>query len=202
MSKMSPLQLGLKLNLPAESIAALKNFVVSEETAVRLKEAFGKGPEVFEAEARKEENADLLVLALYLRWAMDTHFLYAIRGMNWDIFFATFRDMTQAAREFTEQTGKPGLKNWAWIGYAIKMQLFRLGKLQFRPNVLRSALEMNGEVYPAGTKVLEVYFPTGETLDDEAVEENLARGKEFFSNYYRQEYELFECHTSFYRSAM
>lgn len=200
MSKMSPLQLGQKLNLPAVSLEALKDYVIPEETAGRLKEAFGKGPEIFEMEARKEENSDLLVLALYLRWSMDTHFMYAIRGMNWDIFFETFRDLTQAAAEFTAQTGKPGLKNWAWIGYAIKMQLFRLGKLQFRSNVLESELEMNGETYPAGTKVLEVYFPVGESLDDEAVEENLTRGKEFFSRYYRQEYELFLCHSSFYRS--
>lgn len=202
MSKMSPLQLGQKLKLPAVSIEALKNFVIPEETAARLKEAFQKGPEVFEAEARREENADLLVLGLYLRWAMDTHFVYAIRGMNWDIFFDTFRDLTEAAAEFTEQTGKAGLKNWAWIGYAIKMELFRLGKLEFRSNILRSELEMNGETYPAGTKVLEVYFPMGESLDDEAVEENLTRGKEFFSRYYRQEYELFLCHSSFYRSVM
>ena len=202
MSKMTPLQLGQKLDLPTETIEALRNFVVPEETAVRLKEAFGKGPEVFETEARREPDSDLLVLALYLRWAMDTHFMYAIRGISWDIFFDTFRDLTLAGREFTKQTGKPGLKNWAWIGYAIKMQLFRLGSLQFRPNVLEAELAMDGEVYPAGTKVLEVYFPLGETLDDEAVEESLALGKEFFSRYYRQEYELFLCHSSFYRSAM
>lgn len=202
MSKMTPVQLGQKLGLPAESIEALRNFKIPEETAARLKDAFGKGPEAFEAEARREENADLLVLALYLRWAMDTHFVYAIRGIDWDIFFDTFRDMTDACVEFTKQTGKPGLKNWAWIGYAIKMELFRLGKLEFRPNVLNAELAMDGEVYPAGTKVLEVYFPVGETLDDETVDDSLAWGKEFFSRYYRQEYELFLCHSSFYRSAM
>lgn len=199
MSKMSPLQLGQKLNLPAVSLEALKNFIIDEAVAARLKEAFAKGPEAFETEARKEENADLLVLALYLRWSMDTHFMYAIRGMNWDIFFDTFRDFTRAAEEFTARTGEPGLNNWTWIGYAIKMQLFRLGRLQFRGSTLDSALEMNGEIYPAGTKVLEVYFPLGESLDDEALDENLERGKTFFSRYYRQDYELFLCHSSFYR---
>ena len=80
------------------------------------------------------------------------------------------------------------------------MQLFRLGKLEFRPNVLKEELMMEGQNYPAGTKVLEVWFPGDESLDDDTIEETLARGKEFFETYYRQEYEIFLCHSSFYRS--
>ena len=131
---------------------------------------------------------------------MDTHFLYAIRGIDWSIFFDTFRDLTDSCRDFYERTGKAGLNNWEWIGLAIKMQLFRLDKLEFRPNELMEALVMDGGTYGAGTKVLEVYFPTGESLDDDIIENNLSWGKEFFDRYYRQEYELFLCHSSFYRS--
>ena len=200
MSKMSPLQLGQKLKLPVATLEALKRFQVSEETAARLKPLFQEDFALFEQEVRKESDADLLVLALYLRWAMDAHFLYAIRGMDWGIFDATFRDMTDCANSFYDRTGKPGLDHWEWIGYAIKMQLFRLGKLEFRPNVLKEELVMEGQTYPAGSKVLEVWFPTNESLDDDTIEETLALGKEFFETYYRQEYEIFLCHSSFYRS--
>ncbi|MBO4938948.1 MAG: DUF5596 domain-containing protein [Oscillospiraceae bacterium] len=193
MSKMSPLQLGQKLNLPAVSIEALKNFKVSEETAARLKAAFQSSQEEFEAEARKEPEADLLVLALYLRWSMDAHFLYAIRGMSWDIFFDTFRDLTIWANAFTEETGRPGLKEWGWCGRAIRMQLFRLGRLQFQEESLASDIVLGDETFPAGTKVLQVHIPAGEPLTPEAVEESLGRAQSFFRTYYRQKYELFCC---------
>lgn len=199
MSKMTPLELARKLGLPKEALEALQTLEISDQTAAKLKEAFQQGPKVFEIAARQEPDSDLLVLGLYLRWAMDAHFLYAIRGMSWDIFFDTFRDLTENARDFTEQTGKAGLKNWEWIGYAIKLELFRLGKLEFRPIVLKEEMSLGGEVYAPGTKVLEVYFPVGESLEGDAVEESLARGKEFFQRYYRQEYELFLCHSSVYR---
>ena len=200
MSKMSPLDLARKLRLSREVIEQLSAFTVPEETATRLQEAFRQDPKVFEIAAREYENSDLLVLSLYLRWAMDTHFLYAIRGMDWGIFDATFRDLTECCQDFFDRTGKAGLNHWEWIGLAIKMQLFRLGKLEFRPNVLKEELTMEGQSYPAGTKVLEVWFPSNESLDDETIEETLARGKEFFEIYYRQEYEIFLCHSSFYRA--
>ena len=200
MSKMSPLDLARKLRLPNEVINQLAGLQIPEETATRLQEAFRQDAKVFEIAAREYENSDLLVLGLYLRWAMDAHFIYAIRGMDWNIFFDTFRDLTKSCEEFYERTGKAGLNHWEWIGLAIKMQLFRLGKLEFRPNVLKEELVMEGQAYPAGSKVLEVWFPSDESLDDETVEETLARGKEFFETYYRQEYELFLCHSSFYRS--
>ena len=101
---------------------------------------------------------------------------------------------------YYDRTGKAGLNHWEWIGLAIKMQLFRLGKLEFRPNMLKEELVMDGQAYPVGSKVLEVWFPAEESLDDETVEETLAYGKDFFETYYRQEYELFLCHSSFYRS--
>ena len=200
MSKMSPLDLARKLRLPQEVIGQLSAFTVPEEAALRLQEAFRQDPKVFEIAAREYENSDLLVLSLYLRWAMDTHFLYAIRGMDWGIFDATFQDLTECCRDFYDRTGKAGLNHWEWVGLAIKMQLFRLGKLEFRPNVLKEELTMEGQSYPAGTKVLEVWFPSDESLDDETIEETLAQGKDFFETYYRQEYEIFLCHSSFYRA--
>lgn len=193
MSKMTPLQLAQKLNLPAVSIEALKDFEISEETAARLKEAFREGPEVFVREARKEPDADLLVLALYLRWGMETHYMYAIRGMDWGIFFDTFKDLTIWAEAFTRETGRPGLKEWEWCGRAIKMQLFRLGRLQFQSEQLPCDVEVGGERYPAGTRVLQVHIPAGEPLTPEAVEESLGRAQSFFRIYYRQEHELFCC---------
>lgn len=199
MSKMSPLDLARRLRLPEPVVRELAAYRVPEDVAARLKELFNQDAKVFEIAAREYENSDVLVLSLYLRWAMDAHFLYAIRGMDWSIFFDTFKDMTKSVQDFYDRTGKAGLNHWEWIGLAIKMQLFRLGKLEFRPNVLKEELVMDGQAYPEGSKVLEVWFPAEESLDDDTVEETLARGKEFFEIYYRQEYELFLCHSSFYR---
>ena len=193
MSKMTPLQLGQKLDLPAVSIEALRNFKVSEDTVARLKAAFQQDYALFEEEVRKEPDADLLVLALYLRWGMDTHYMYAIRGMLWDIFFDTFKDLTLWAKAFTEETGKPGLKAWEWIRKAIQMKVFRLGRLEFEPDVLTEDLTVEETTYPAGTRVLNIHIPAGEKLTPEAVEDSLGRAQQFFLMYYRQEYELMRC---------
>ena len=193
MSKMTPLQLAAKLNLPAVSLEALRNYKIPEETAARLKKVFRENPEAFEQEARKEPDADLLVLALYLRWAMDTHFEYAIRGMNWDIFFDTFKDFTIWTHAFTKETGRPGIAQWAWCGSSIKLQLFRLGRLQFRSGALEQDVVLGEDRYEAGTPVLEVHIPAGEPLTPEAVEESLGRAQWFFRTYFRREHELFTC---------
>ncbi|MBQ7801588.1 MAG: DUF5596 domain-containing protein [Oscillospiraceae bacterium] len=193
MSKMTPLQLGQKLKLPAVSIEALQKFVIPEETVDRLKELFQKDPALFEQEARKEPDADLLVLALYLRWAMDTHYMYAIRGMDWEIFFDTFRDFTLWAGDFTEKTGRPGIGAWDWCGRLIKMRVFRLGRLEFEPDTLAEPLQVGEDCYPVGTRVVNVYIPGGEDTVLEAEEEALERAQQFFRMYYRQDYELFRC---------
>ena len=106
MSKMSPLDLARKLRLPREVIEQLSAFTVAEETATRLQEAFRQDPKVFEIAAREYDNSDLLVLSLYLRWAMDTHFLYAIRGMDYPhqilIIRKTAKTMGQYPRRFAK----------------------------------------------------------------------------------------------------
>lgn len=183
MSKMTPFQLAQKLDLPEAALTALERFEIPEDTAARLKPLFQTDFKEFEDQARKEPDADLLVLALYLRWAMDTHFLYAIRGMEWDIFFDTFRDMTASCRSFTSRTGKPGLDDWEKIGLGIQMKRFRLGGVEFSVAALEEAQEVKGKPYPAGTKVLEVW---DETAPRSAVDQAMA----FFQMYYRQEPEL------------
>lgn len=193
MSKMTPLQLAQKLDLPEVSIEALRNFKIDEATAARLKSAFQEGPEAFEAAVRQEPDADVLVLALYMRWGMDTHYMYAIRGMLWDIFFDTFKDLTLWSHAFTEETGKPGLKHWAWCAKAIQMKVFRLGRLEFEPDTLSEDLVVGEALYPAGTRVLNVHIPAGEKLSPEAVEDSLGQALPFFRMYYRQEYELLRC---------
>lgn len=193
MSKMSPLQLAQKLKLPEITIEALRNYKLDENVATRLKAAFQEGPEVFEAEVRKEPDADLMVLALYMKWGMDTHYMYAIRGMLWDIFFDTFEDLRLWAEAFTAETGKPGLKHWAWCAKAIKMKVFRLDRLEFEPDVLQEDLKVGETTYAAGTKVLNVHIPAGEKMTPEAVEESLSQALPFFRMYYRQEYELLRC---------
>ena len=202
MSKMSPLQLAQKLKLPEVSIEALRNYKLDEKVAARLKAAFQEGPEVFEAEVRKEPEADVLVLALYMKWGMDTHYMYAIRGMLWDIFFDTFEDLTLWAKAFTDETGKPGLKHWEWCAKAIKMKVFRLGRLEFEPDTLQEELTVGETIYPADTRVLNVHIPAGGKLTPEAVEDSLGQALSFFRMYYRQEYELLRCRSWLLSPAM
>lgn len=185
MSKMSPFQLAQKLELPEVTLAALERFEIPEDTAARLKPLFHEDFEAFAQQARKEPEADLLVLALYLRWAMDTHFLYAIRGMEWEIFFDTFRDLTAACRSFTARTGKPGLDEWEWIALLIRMQVFRLDGVEFSTETLENPLTLEGRTYGAGTQVLQIW-------DETAPEAAVQKAVTFFRMYYRRELSLLQ----------
>lgn len=185
MSKMTPFQLAQKLDLPEAALTALERFEIPEDTAARLKPLFQTDFEEFEDQARKEPDADILVLALYLRWAMDTHFLYAIRGMEWDVFFDTIRDLTGACHSFTARTGNAGLDDWQWIARLIQMKIFRLDDVEFSVGTLENDLTLEGTTYCAGTDVLEIW-------DETASEAAICKAWGFFRMYYRRELLLLE----------
>lgn len=189
MAALSHIQLGSELGLSDAAMEALSGLRIPEDRAAGLKTAFEEDFSRFEAEIRREENPELLVLGLYLRWAEDTWDRYVTRGISREIFLDTFRDLAIWADAFERENGRPGLGEWGWCGRSVKMELFRLGRLQFQPDCLPEALEAEGERYEAGTPVLQVHIPAGEKLTPEAVAEALGRAKGFFGG----AYELFIC---------
>ena len=62
-----------------------------------------------------------------------------------------------------------------WLSLALRMKIFRLGRLQFEPDEDRH--------------VLHVHIPEGEPLDDAACGESFAIAEEFFG----PEYTIFDC---------
>lgn len=51
-----------------------------------------------------------------------------------------------------------------WVAKSIRMELFRLGRLQFEPFILNQKLAQKYHL-PSGEKVLNVHIPAGEKLD-------------------------------------
>ena len=68
-----------------------------------------------------------------------------------------------------------------WVAKSIRMELFRLGRLQFEPLILDQKLAQKYHL-PSGEKVLNVHIPAGEKLDYCECQKSFESAKKFFSN--------------------
>jgi len=73
-----------------------------------------------------------LAVCCYL--SVAAHEQYKERGISDRIYFDTFKDLTIWAKVCYDLYGVWGLKESAWLAQHIKLNLFRLGRLQFLPN--------------------------------------------------------------------
>ncbi|MBR5472907.1 MAG: hypothetical protein IKU82_02840, partial [Clostridia bacterium] len=70
-----------------------------------------------------------------------------------------------------------------WYERIFEMKIFALGRLQFELNQTWFESEVNGKVYPKGTKVLSVHIPrTGTKLEHSLVVDSYNRAREFFKD--------------------
>jgi len=77
-----------------------------------------------------------------------------------------------------------GLEELWWLGQSVKMKLFRLGRLQFEPVVIKEFLQGKDRTIAAGTHVLNVHIPAGVPLKYEECEESFAWSTRFFEGGY------------------
>ena len=69
-----------------------------------------------------------------------------------------------------------------WLAHTLKMELFRLGRLQFEPGLLEKDIHGTTVHLKAGTRILNVHIPAGEKMDYAACLESFERSKVFFGN--------------------
>ncbi|HIV91638.1 MAG TPA: DUF5596 domain-containing protein [Candidatus Eisenbergiella stercoravium] len=138
--------------------------------------------ESFWQKLRMEEQPRRLALVLFVTFAISAHEEYRKKGIADQIYFDTFRDIAIWNRECKRKYGEEGLAEVEWISRSVKLQLFRLGRLQFEPGTLEKELFRNGEALPVGTPVLYVHIPAEEPLSEEACRDSFRRAAEFWKN--------------------
>jgi len=186
---MTPAALADLIDLPADAKAAALAFEIAPEEDARLRAAFDTEFKDFEAMIKEKDDPDMWVLALYLRWAADAFKIWRGAGIPDEIAVDTFRDITIWSNRYRARTGKIGLIEWVWHTIHIKMKIFRLGRLQFEPVLLKE----DTPLAPEGTEVLSVHIPRGESMTAENIKASFDMAREFFPKYFGKSYDLYCC---------
>ena len=142
----------------------------------------------------QEENG-LRIFRYYLELSVALKARYDALGIPETVFWDGVQDLAIWAEDYWEKHGLPGLAEWGWVLTTLSMKVFRLGRLQFEPTQLEEALVCGGRTYPAGTPILNVHIPAGETLDVAAVRDAMDYAPRFFKTYFQKSFALFYCHS-------
>lgn len=181
------------IRLPHQTREALRAVSLPENRG-ELKESFFRGTALFRDFAERDPLG-LTVLGLYLDWMEDTRDRYEALGIPESCFRDSMKDITIWCEDHLERFGKPGFLEWDWVGRSLRLEVIRIGRLQFEPTVLPREAEGNGRRYLAGTPMLDVHIPAGEPLDTEAALDAMNRAPEFFRRYFHREFPLLHCHS-------
>ncbi len=79
--------------------------------------------------------------------------------------------------------------------HLLRMEVIRLGRLEYQPCILAHDILYGDISVSAGTQILEVHIPAGESLCQKIVLESFAAAVSFFDRYYHVHYEWFHCHS-------
>ncbi len=159
-----------------------------------LHDLFLHHPSEFNRTVPQADNG-LTVLALYLHWLPEMHARYEALGIPASIYQDNLKDITLWCEDYTAKTGQPGIQQWPWVGKSLRLELFRLGRLQFEPTTLEETITLHGKTFPAGTPVLSVHIPAGEPLAPADALASFRQAEDFFPRYFGTTYPLFICYS-------
>lgn len=135
-------------------------------------------------------------LAVTLSAADIARVRYAELGIPQDIYFDTMSDIGVWAGQCRAQGGE-GLENTPWLAHHVRLELFKLGRLQFqpikRPVILNMGLACALRLRKLPEMCLNVHIPRGGRLDRSACEAALYGAPMFFKKYFAAEYTAFFC---------
>lgn len=124
-------------------------------------------------------EGDSRLLKFYLMAGCKTYDRYQELHLSDEVFDETFSDLTIWSEVYCQEHGGYGLAEAGWLAKSVKMQLFRLGRLQFEPMLLEEELKGARETIPKGTPVLNVHIPAGEPLEYEACLASFRQAEQF-----------------------
>ncbi|WP_243424279.1 acyltransferase domain-containing protein [Gemmiger formicilis] len=87
------------------------------------------------------------------------------QGLPEMVCYDTLRDIAIWCRECVRLTGQAGVIQWEWVLHSLKRRVYRLGRLQYQPRVLKEPVFVGERIYPGGTMILEVHIPADGRLE-------------------------------------
>ena len=168
-SRTKPLDVALDLENPQNTLEALETFAAQEN--------------------------GLRILRFFLDWGVTLKEQFDALGIPEQVFWDGMKDIAIWAKDYYDKHGVPGFAEWGWVATTLSLKVFRLGRLQFEPMPLDTAIVCNGHTYPEGTPVLNVHIPAGEPLDVAEVRAAMDYAPAFFKMYFQKNSALFICHS-------
>ena len=158
-------ELEKRIKLPEAAGKAVDQIKITEAEYQEQKQIFDRNLEEFIDKWKNRENKYEWALKFYLMLCCETYEVYKEKGIAGEIFDKTFYDITIWCEECYRKYQIYGLEEIGWIAQSVKMNLFRLGRLQFEPYILKENLKCKSGILKRGTEVLNVHIPAGEPLD-------------------------------------
>ena len=186
-------ELACRIRLPQEAYEAAWQVDISDADYAAEKKIFYEDIKAFLEGWKEKENKYTCALAFYLRISAEVYDRYVEEKIPDDVFDQTFYDITIWCRECVRKHGVYGLEELWWLGQSVKMNLFRLGRLQFEPVERKEPLEGNGVRIEAGTKGLNVHIPEDGPLDYGQCLESFRRAEEFFAGREKEKPAFYMC---------
>ncbi len=172
------------------------NEILTDEEAKQLLRSDNKRAEQgklladqYAKDKRRPEMEDALLPLFFLAHLAEyTLAEQEKRGIPHEITVASLQDVNLWIENYrTTHDGALGLAEVDWVLYHWRSEIFRIGRLQFRP-------VPHKETTPSGEMDLEVHIPQGEPLNIDACLESFERAKEFFAAYYPEmKFDYFIC---------
>lgn len=186
---MNDFEFAKRLQIPEDAMRAAFALDISETLCSEMRTLFDADMDAFTARAHTFSHSEALVLRLYLRWAKELYPKYQALHIPDAIYWDTFRDLSIWCKACPQRTGRPGLTSWSWNRHALKMELFRIGRLQYQPRLLTDSIPQGH--LQSGTAVLEVHVPADGPLQN--VQESMEEALRFFSDVFGKQYAAFHC---------
>ncbi len=133
-------------------------------------------------------------LLSYLYFCEKAYSDYINAGIDSEIAINTLKDIVIWCENWTKVYNTLCLYELAWLKHHLKMEIFRLGRLQFTMN--DALLDVSKYNLKQGDKVLGIHIPRGEKLSIEDVRVSIEMAQSFFSKHYPEyNYKAFTCNS-------
>ncbi|WP_418666043.1 acyltransferase domain-containing protein [Allofournierella sp.] len=153
---------------------------------------FERDEAAFFEKVRAQPEPEQLALCLFVQYAMEREAKWRAAGIPGQVYRDTMSDLALWYGECLRRTGKPGLVEWDWLALSLKGKLYRLGRLQYRPRILKDKITAAGRSFAAGVPMLEIHIPAGGPLRPQVVRSSMAQAWAFFE---KGRPELMYCHS-------
>ncbi len=179
-----------KLNLDRETLLALEDCSPCREIDDAIAAFWAPRPEL---KAAMDKLSPIQALAVLIKLIPQAEARYAQVPIPLSVLWEGLTDIPLWVRDHQEKTGTPGLTEGAWCARFFRLELFRLGRLQFEPWTLTEDVCVGSRCFAAGAPCLRVHIPAGSPLEPDAVANSLLQVEPFFRTYLRTSFHVLTC---------